>query len=698
MKVFKGPIVFAIVAWGVGFLVWLPTIIITITDGNKEAPDATTAGGGGISIASVTAQPTTPTANPTNTPTNNPTPTPVRGTIQMNGETVLTPNIIILLADDMGFGDLAANYDHSPHPEEWTLEKRGAWLSAALGGGGTRAPLDGSNTCDDGSQWTSGGQAGQDYPIYTTTHLDSLATPGILFNAMHSASTVCSPTRASVLTGRLPGREKIDYVDDTGKNQMQASAWGSSDSESAFCIPQGQYTIANAARKKGYKTAFYGKWHLGNLHNSKTHSKYDNTPIDYGFQHYHGTTTNAATHDVTIHPACRPNAATPLGLGHYKGKYPNGFKHATTGYDAWSQSADSIIATRDEGEPFNDLVTGTCPLPTNLNDYSNNNCNDFYEEFSIYNGDNCVDDMKTVIPGSARGNSAEYLVDKATEFIDANSNGGTDPFFIEIATYHMHTPFLGNGNFAGTGSTDHDRYMNYKGTLQELDEAVGKLIQNLKDRGHWSNTMIIFTADNGQERGKVSGGSPGPYSGCKRELLEGGTRVPGLLQWPDVIDTFHHTAYPGSTYDLLPTVEDLLSQLPDDPSYASVIANHRYETSTDWDGESWKGIIEKAGQLASASFSVEQFERTKHLTIAAYNNVPDWAIYSKNGEYKYYPQDNSMYDLMNDPRETSPLSLAYDGIKNELNAEYLAVKTSYESSRASVDANLNSWNMCFGQS
>jgi arylsulfatase A-like enzyme len=136
--------------------------------------------------------------------------------------------------------------------------------------------------------------AQQNYPIHQTQHIDSLASPGILFNAMHSASPVCTPTRASILTGRLPGREKIDYVDDTGKNQMQASAWEDvagfagghteGDSESSYCIPQQQYTIAHAARKKGYATAFYGKWHLGNLHNSKTFSKYDNTPIDYGFQ------------------------------------------------------------------------------------------------------------------------------------------------------------------------------------------------------------------------------------------------------------------------------------------------------------------------------------------------------------------------------------------------------------------------------
>jgi arylsulfatase A-like enzyme len=200
--------------------------------------------------------------------------------------------------------------------------------------------------------------------------------------------------------------------------------------------------------------------------------------------------------------------------------------------------------------------------------------------------------------------------------------------------------------------------------------------------------------------------------------LEGGIRVPGLLQWPDVITKFHHTKYPAATYDFLPTVEDLLSQLPDDPTYTA-IANHRYKTNADWDGESWKNIIEHAAGQTSPSpdHVAEQFDRGKHLYIAAhkdglknsgaadenkhqdFDNV--WAFYSKSGQYKVYTKENRMVDLWADPREVSDLvGSSFNSIKNGLMSEYGPIKDSYEASRTAVKQNWNngnSWEMCYGQ-
>ena len=123
------------------------------------------------------------------------------------------PNIVILYADDIGYGDLGC-YGH---------------------------------------------------PTIHTPELDRMAAEGMKFTQFYSASPVCSPSRAALLTGRLPIRTGINRV-------LNPKSTGG--------IQANEVTIADALRKKGYVTVCIGKWHLGHLQPYR--------PLRHGFDHYYG--------------------------------------------------------------------------------------------------------------------------------------------------------------------------------------------------------------------------------------------------------------------------------------------------------------------------------------------------------------------------------------------------------------------------
>jgi arylsulfatase A len=112
-----------------------------------------------------------------------------------------------------------------------------------------------------------------------TPNIDRLAANGMRFTDFHSSGTVCTPTRAALLTGRYPQRcewvadEELSPVfrEQRKKNPSQRWAWG---------ISTNEITIADLLKKAGYRTAIVGKWHLG--YDFKFH------PKNYGFDEFRG--------------------------------------------------------------------------------------------------------------------------------------------------------------------------------------------------------------------------------------------------------------------------------------------------------------------------------------------------------------------------------------------------------------------------
>jgi arylsulfatase A-like enzyme len=94
-------------------------------------------------------------------------------------------------------------------------------------------------------------------PFYETPHLDRLARTGMSFTSGYAASTVCSPTRYSILTGRYPVRVgATDWFSGTRSGRFKPAPLNNR-------MPLAEVTLAEALKEHGYRTAFLGKWHLG---------------------------------------------------------------------------------------------------------------------------------------------------------------------------------------------------------------------------------------------------------------------------------------------------------------------------------------------------------------------------------------------------------------------------------------------------
>ncbi len=147
--------------------------------------------------------------------------------------------------------------------------------------------------CDDlgfGDLGIYGGRA------IKTPHIDALALQGIRFTDFHACDSVCTPSRAGLLTGRYPKRMKLDFPlqsSDTSllkkmlfKASFMAGSMGLMDSGSeagAAGLNEFELTIGEALQQRGYHTAMVGKWHLGDFANEPKFN-----PLNHGFMSFLG--------------------------------------------------------------------------------------------------------------------------------------------------------------------------------------------------------------------------------------------------------------------------------------------------------------------------------------------------------------------------------------------------------------------------
>jgi arylsulfatase A-like enzyme len=351
--------------------------------------------------------------------------------------------------------------------------------------------------------------------VIPTPNLDALITSGIRFNDAHTVSALCSPTRYSVMTGNYTFR--------------CYRPWGVWAACARSGIGEGQLTIGQIMKNAGYKTAFFGKWHLG----SDWYVKGTN-------EIYRGQGTGDETTDFTRIVDGSPNH---LGFD-YSFMLPSGIQNNPFAY---YENAEWMPLGENSEFIINPLLHGG-----------------FYErKHPRFADSNWI-----------TSEAGTRLTRKALDFIDQQAGENPEqPFFIYYCSQAVHVPhepldiFFGKKVKGATLSAHGDM-------IKELDLQVGAIIDALKKNGQYENTLIIFSSDNGgldvKETEVTGHDSSNGFRGSKTWIYEGGHRVPFIVSWPARIKPNQVSDAPIMVHDLAATLYAITGQImPEDQAMDS---------------------------------------------------------------------------------------------------------------------------------
>ncbi|MBW1613058.1 MAG: sulfatase-like hydrolase/transferase [Deltaproteobacteria bacterium] len=348
------------------------------------------------------------------------------------------PNIIFILADDLGYGDLGCYNEDSKIP---------------------------------------------------TPNIDKLASAGMMFTDAHSPSTVCSPTRYALLTGRYAWREP----------RLVRGVLRNTDTP---VIDIDQLTVADMLKESGYKTAAIGKWHLG---------------LEWQLL---DTTKSVSVANIDW---SKPQLS---------GLREQGFDYSfSLGWPGWTFTENNIaLAVPDVRFNLDSigihLIGGSNIRGFRASDYSH----------------------EKMLP---------TFTEKALGFI-RSASAGDSPFFLYFSPMSPHKPVVPNKQFKG--SSDAGLYGDF---VNELDYSVGLIMQELENLNISDNTLIILSSDNGPEKTAYERIlNTGHYSmdglrGVKRDLWEGGHRVPFIVRWPERVKVFSKNDEAICLVDFIATVAEI---------------------------------------------------------------------------------------------------------------------------------------------
>jgi arylsulfatase A-like enzyme len=342
------------------------------------------------------------------------------------------PNIIYILADDLGYGDL--------------------------------------------------GSYGQDR--FATPRLDQLAGNGIRFTRHYAGSTVCAPSRSVLMTGLHTGHTPI-----RGNQEVRP--------EGQWPLPDSAFTLAEGLKEAGYVTGAFGKWGLG-------YPGSEGDPMNQGFDRFFGYNCQRYAH--RYYPAYLWDNSQKAGL---------------------------------EGNDWSSTVTYAPDL-------IQQHTIDFIREnrdtaFFVY--------IPMVIP------HAELIVPD-------------DDILQRYLGNFPETPYEGRPGADYGPEMQISMYCSqeypratFAAMVHRLDRYVGEIVDLIEELGLTESTIIMFSSDNGPH---MEGGadpdffnSNGGLRGYKRDLYEGGIRVPFLVSWPGTIPAGGISDHPSAFWDVLPTLAEL---------------------------------------------------------------------------------------------------------------------------------------------
>ncbi|MGB7394206.1 MAG: arylsulfatase [Pricia sp.] len=351
-------------------------------------------------------------------------------TAMQGKDSLAQPNIIYILADDLGYGDLSC----------YGQEK------------------------------------------FETPNIDKLAAEGMLFTQHYSGSTVCAPSRSALMTGMHTGHTVV-----RGNKEIRP--------EGQHPIPDSTYTLAEAFKKAGYATGAFGKWGLGP---PGSHGD----PLNQGFDTFYGYNCQRIGHNY----------------------YP---------YHLWSNN-DSIVLSENSGGEQAIYAPNLIHRETLkfIDDHKD-------EPFFLF--------VPSIIPHAELAAPEAFMAKHRGAYPPEKEYDGVDD-----------GPEFNLGPYRSQEET----HAAFAAMIDLLDSQVGEIIKKVEDLGIADNTLIVFTSDNGPH--EEGGADPeyfdsnGPLKGVKRDLYEGGIRVPMIAKWPGKIEPGSETDHVSAFWDVMPTFSKIM--------------------------------------------------------------------------------------------------------------------------------------------
>jgi arylsulfatase A-like enzyme len=446
----------------------------------------------------------------------------------------------------------------------------------------------------------SAGCYGADPKLVRTPAIDRLAAEGRRFTDGNTTSSVCSPTRYSLLTGRYCWRTSLTH-----------EVLGTF---SPLHIEPTRVNLASLLKAKGYRTAAVGKWHLGygrENEDPKWRTDYQAElspgPLDIGFDYHFGVPSNHG--DLTgVYVEDR------FVYGLRSGTFPTGMKLAGPAADS-----DDYQATYGP----EDTENGRAKI------------------------------LELDAPRRKKERVMKVLTDKATAWLEAQPKD--QPFLLYFTPVAVHNPVTPDKDLAGKSAAGP-----YGDWIHELDLSVARILATLDKMGATENTLVLFTSDNGgvcrpeNERllqttaSKAGLKINGALRGSKHDVWEGGFKVPFIARWPGKVAAGSTSKQMVSVVDILATTAEIVgTPLPaketgaeDSRSFLPVLLG-----SADA-----KGREDMIVHSADGTFAVRK-GRWKWIEGVPVDEIAEGARRSRKDQFR-----SQLYDLETDPAETKDVS------------------------------------------
>lgn len=347
---------------------------------------------------------------------------------------------------------------------------------------------------------------------YETPHLDKLISEGVSFSQAY-ANQLCSPTRASILTGKYAGRlgfttamplrntyynqalpiptgyygnDVLEHKDNITIEQALVNGVSNSAVSTGTEYDNGEDELTIAEALTDYHSAFIGKWHVGGF-GAKGYQ-----PEDNGFQ--------------------------PIAW----------FDGGGSAYFNWKKAWNNKSKSRYPKMPQDEWHIGNSGAETN-------------EKY-------LTDD----------------LTKQALDFIDKKTAKKDKPFFLYFSHFAVHSPYQGKKEIIEHFNNKETKGWNghkdpvYAAMIKSLDNSVGAILNKLKEKGIEENTLVVFMSDNGGIDSKITPKGDGtdntPFLGGKACVTEGGIRVPLVFRWKGKVKSGSWVDVPVDCTDIYPTI------------------------------------------------------------------------------------------------------------------------------------------------